>query len=123
MLFINDGAYGSLFDAAHVDWRFPVTLLRAEASRAKEMGFSFYGPTCDDMDFMQGPFMLPADIQAGDYIEIGMLGAYGAAMRTDFNGFRADETVVVADAPMLSLYDDADMEASRETLNVAGTAE
>ena len=123
VLFINDGAYGSLFDAAHVDWRFPVTLLRAEASRAKEMGFSFYGPTCDDMDFMQGPFMLPADIQAGDYIEIGMLGAYGAAMRTDFNGFRADETVVVADAPMLSLYDDADMEASRETLNVAGTAE
>ncbi len=36
---------------------------------------------------MKGPFLLPADIGAGDYIEIGMLGAYGAAMKTGFNGF------------------------------------
>jgi ornithine decarboxylase len=29
-LYINDGAYGALFDAAHVGWRFPVELLRDE---------------------------------------------------------------------------------------------
>ncbi len=105
-LYINDGAYGALFDAAHIGWRFPVELLREPDSRAKDMEFSFYGPTCDDMDYMVGPFMLPADTQAGDYIEIGMLGAYGSAMRTAFNGFGSDETVIVADEPMVSLYDE-----------------
>jgi ornithine decarboxylase len=53
---------------------------------------------------MAGPFMLPADVRAGDYIEIGMLGAYGCAMRTGFNGFTAGETVVVEDEPMASAY-------------------
>lgn len=106
-LYINDGAYGALFDAAHIGWRFPVTLLREPDSRARDMAFSFYGPTCDDLDHMTGPFMLPADVDAGDYIEIGMLGAYGAAMRTAFNGFGSDEIVIVDDEPMATLYDTA----------------
>ena len=104
VLYINDGAYGALFDAAHIDWRFPVELVRDTVSRARDMEFSFWGPTCDDMDYMRGPFALPADIAAGDYIEIGMLGAYGAAMRTGFNGFTAGETVIVTDEPMDTLY-------------------
>jgi ornithine decarboxylase len=103
-LYINDGAYGALFDAAHVGWRFPVKLLRDEPSRARDTAFSFYGPTCDDMDRMAGPFMLPADVQPGDYIEIGMLGAYGCAMRTGFNGFTAGERVVMVDEPMATMY-------------------
>ncbi len=102
-LYINDGAYGALFDAAHVDWRFPVRAL--EDDLIKPLGeFAFYGPTCDDADYMAGPFMLPEDIQAGDFIEIGMLGAYGAAMKTDFNGFGATEGAIVVDEPMASLY-------------------
>jgi ornithine decarboxylase len=104
VLFINDGAYGALFDAAHIDWRFPVELVRAVPSKTKMLPFSFYGPTCDDMDFMRGPFLLPADVQAGDYVEIGMLGAYGCAMRTAFNGFGNGETVVAGDEPMASNY-------------------
>ena len=74
-LYINDGAYGALFDAAHIGWRYPVRLVREDASDARDVGFSFYGPTCDDLDHMAGPFNLPADVQAGDYIEVGMLGA------------------------------------------------
>ena len=101
-LYINDGAYGALFDAAHVGWRFPVNLLRD--SDAAMTAFSFYGPTCDDLDHMAGPFMLPDDIDAGDYIEIGMLGAYGCAMRTKFNGFGAETVATVSDEPMASLY-------------------
>ncbi len=117
-LYINDGAYGALFDAAHIGWRFPVTLLREPESRTREMPFSFYGPTCDDLDHMTGPFMLPADTKAGDYIEIGMLGAYGSAMRTAFNGFGSDETVVVTDEPMMSLYldDEHEVESNVVTL-------
>ncbi len=107
-LFINDGAYGALFDAAHVGWRFPVRLLRESAANedgeTEQADFSFWGPTCDDMDHMEGPFALPADIKAGDFIEIGMLGAYGAAMKTAFNGFGATEVYEVADEPMASQY-------------------
>ena len=103
-LYINDGAYGALFDAAHVGWRFPVALLRDRPSRAKPRGFSFYGPTCDDLAHMAGPFELPADVEAGDYVEIGMLGAYGCAMRTRFNGFGVDSVEIVDDEPMATLY-------------------
>ncbi|MBC2666275.1 type III PLP-dependent enzyme [Novosphingobium flavum] len=102
-LFINDGAYGALFDAAHIDWRFPVRCVSADREGPSEE-FAFYGPTCDDADFMKGPFMLPADIKAGDYIEIGMLGAYGAAMRTRFNGFGTGAVVEVTDEPMATQY-------------------
>jgi ornithine decarboxylase len=105
-LYINDGAYGALFDAAHIGWRFPVALLRDDESEAELTGFAFYGPTCDDMDHMVGPFMLPDDVVAGDYIEIGMLGAYGAAMRTGFNGFTSEAIIEVEDEPMASLYAD-----------------
>ncbi len=103
-LYINDGAYGALFDAAHIGWRYPVALLREPESVVRDHAFSFWGPTCDDLDHMPGPFPLPADVVAGDYIEVGMLGAYGAAMRTAFNGFTSDETVVATDEPMVSLY-------------------
>ena len=113
-LYINDGAYGALFDAAHIGWRFPVTLIRETESANREMGFSFYGPTCDDMDHMAGPFLLPSDVGPGDYIEIGMLGAYGCAMRTDFNGFGAVESVIVGDEPMASLYG-AEREVARSS--------
>ncbi|MCM8731308.1 type III PLP-dependent enzyme [Hephaestia sp. GCM10023244] len=117
-LYINDGAYGALFDAAHIGWRFPVRLLREPESSTRDMPFSFYGPTCDDLDQMTGPFELPADVRAGDYIEIGMLGAYGAAMRTAFNGFGSDETVIVTDEPMASLYFEPDTEVASNVVTL-----
>jgi ornithine decarboxylase len=108
-LYLNDGSYGSLFDAAHTKWPFPVKLFRNEDGVASEVEgplkpFRFYGPTCDSLDHMPGPFWLPEDIREGDYIEIGMLGAYGVAMNTRFNGFGDAETVEVKDAPMASMF-------------------
>lgn len=103
-LYINDGAYGALYDAAHVGWRFPVRSLAADAEGAQEEDFAFYGPTCDDADYMEGPFTLPAGIKAGDYIEVGMLGAYGAAMKTAFNGFGRAEAIETTDEPMATQY-------------------
>ncbi|MCL6678069.1 type III PLP-dependent enzyme [Sphingomonas sp. RG327] len=103
-LYINDGAYGTLFDAAHIGWRYPVRLLREAESLVRSADFSFYGPTCDDLDRMAGPFALPGDVGAGDYLEIGMLGAYGCAMRTGFNGFGSVASEIVEDEPMASLY-------------------
>jgi ornithine decarboxylase len=103
-LYVNDGAYGALFDAAHIGWRYPVRLIREQDSHVRPMQFSFYGPTCDDLDRMTGPFELPGDVRPGDYIEIGMLGAYGCAMRTQFNGFGVTDSAIVDDEPMASLY-------------------
>jgi ornithine decarboxylase len=104
-LYLNDGAYGNLFDAAHVKWPFPVKLLRD--SHAKAAPFRFYGPTCDSIDAAQGPFQLPADIDEGDFIEIGMLGAYGVAMGTRFNGFGETLTAAAEDAPWPSMFAEA----------------
>ena len=108
-LYLNDGSYGTLFDAAHMKWPFPVKLYRGEGDEAHEVEgplkpFRFYGPTCDSIDHMPGPFWLPEDIREGDYIEIGMLGAYGVAMTTNFNGFGDAEIVEVKDAPMASMF-------------------
>ncbi|WP_277998422.1 type III PLP-dependent enzyme [Sphingomonas liriopis] len=117
-LYINDGAYGTLFDAAHIGWKYPVQLLRQPDSDARDMDFAFWGPTCDDLDYMAGPFPLPADTNTGDYFEIGMLGAYGSAMRTGFNGFGTGDTVVVTDEPMLSVYIEDLSVAAQRTTNV-----
>ena len=103
-LYLNDGSYGSLFDAAHMKWPFPVKLVRDGEASSELKPFRMYGPTCDSIDHMPGPFWLPEDIGEGDYVEIGMLGAYGVAMNTRFNGYGDTETVVVQDAPMASMY-------------------
>ncbi len=107
-LYINDGTYGSLFDAGIPNFIFPVKLLREEGIDNKQiMPFSFYGPTCDSLDFMKGPFYIPNDVREGDYIEIGQLGAYGGTMATRFNGFSAEKTVYkVSDEPLMTMYDD-----------------
>lgn len=104
-LYINDGAYGALFDAAHDGLNFPVKLLREKGGRRRPMkGFKLFGPTCDSIDAMEGPFFLPADVGEGDYIEFGLTGAYGAALATKFNGFGEYIEAEVADAPMMSMY-------------------
>lgn len=107
VLYINDGTYGSLFDAGHLGFRYPVRLIRptpgGTASALKP--FRFYGPTCDSVDYMPGPFMLPEDVREGDYIEIGQLGAYGNTLRTGFNGFSDTETVKVSSPPLATMYD------------------
>ncbi len=105
MLYINDGTYGSLFDAGMPGFVYPVKAIRPGGTLSAEQAeFGFYGPTCDSVDVMKGPFHLPVDIKEGDWIEIGQLGAYGATMRTNFNGFYTDETVEVADKPMMSIF-------------------
>lgn len=104
-LYINDGIYGALFDAGFPGLIYPVRMIRPEGKVAGKLSpFSLYGPTCDSLDAMKGPFYLPSGIKEGDYIEIGQLGAYGATLRTHFNGFYSDTIVEVADAPLMSLY-------------------
>jgi ornithine decarboxylase len=97
-LYINDGVYGSLADAGTLGFRYPVRLVRPGGKAAAEtLAFSLFGPTCDSADVMHGPFLLPADTAEGDWIEISQLGAYGACLRTAFNGFDRARIIEVAD--------------------------
>jgi ornithine decarboxylase len=104
-LFINDGGYGVLFDAAHLGFAFPVRLANRRADPEETLQpFSFWGPTCDTIDHMKGPFLLPSGIKEGDYIEIGNTGAYGRALSSRFNGYGAYDEAILLDEPMLSMY-------------------
>lgn len=104
-LYINDGIYGTLFDAGSPGFVYPVRMIAASGFAAPEMEeFMFYGPTCDSLDAMKGPFLLPANIKEGDWIEIGQLGAYGSTLQSNFNGFFSDVKATLIDAPMLSMF-------------------
>ena len=110
MLYINDGAFGTLFDAAHMKFVFPARRLDLDGEdedRVALAPFALYGPTCDSIDHMPGPFWLPETIGEGDHIEIGNIGAYGRVMAGRFNGFGMYETAIAQDEPMLSMYKDA----------------
>ena len=106
-LYINDGTYGSLFDAGVPNFILPSKMISNGRVQSKKLtAFNLYGPTCDSMDFMKGPFLLPNNIKEGDYIELGQLGAYGLTFRTKFNGFYSDQIFELKDKPLMSLYDD-----------------
>ena len=106
-LYINDGTYGSLFDAGVPNFILPTRLITNGRIQSKKItAFQFYGPTCDSLDYMKGPFLLSNNIKEGDYIELGQLGAYGLTFRTKFNGFYSDTIVEVNDKPIMSLYND-----------------
>ena len=105
-LYINDGTYGSLFDAGVPNIVYPSRLITNGRAISKKLtSFDFYGPTCDSMDYMKGPFILPNNIKENDYIELGQLGAYGLTFRTEFNGFYSNEIYEVEDNPIMTMYD------------------
>ena len=113
-LYINDGTYGTLFDAGVPNIVYPSKMITAGRIISKKLtAFDFYGPTCDSMDYMKGPFILPNNIKENDYIELGQLGAYGLTFRTNFNGFYSDEIYEVEDNPIMTMYD---KEANKEFL-------
>ena len=108
-LYINDGTYGSLFDAGAPNFVLPSKMITEGRIQSKKLtAFSFFGPTCDGLDYMKGPFLLPNNIKEGDYIELGQLGAYSLTFRTNFNGFYSNEIHELSDKPIMSMYDDLD---------------
>ena len=104
-LYINDGTYGTLFDAGTPNMVYPSRIIKSSKIISKKLtAFDFYGPTCDSMDYMKGPFLLPNNIKENDYIELGQLGAYGLTFRTQFNGFYSNEIYEVEDEPIMTMY-------------------
>jgi ornithine decarboxylase len=119
-LYVNDGAFGTLFDAANSGFRFPARLVATSRRKARpDAEFALYGPTCDSSDFLPGPFVLPDSVREGDYIEIGQIGAYGRVFASRFNGFGEYDEVTLRDEPMLTMYADAEQPATDETAPIA----
>lgn len=112
-LYINDGSYGMLFDAAHLAFIFPTRLISPHGDSGAPLApFEFWGPTCDSIDHMRGPFMLPDSVREGDYIEIGNMGAYARAIAGRFNGYGEYDEVILLDPPMLTMYEAESAEVS-----------
>ena len=105
-LYINDGTYGSLFDAGVPNFVLPTRMIpNGRVTSKKLTSNSLYRPTCDSIDYMKGPFILPNNLKEGDYIEIGQLGAYSLTFRTKFNGFYSNQIFEVRDKPIMSMYE------------------
>lgn len=97
-LFINDGMFG-IFWLLRIDGPdgFPVRAYRdGKLLTGETRAFKVSGPTCDSTDTLPGLVPLQADIQAGDYLEFGNIGAYSIGGRTDYNGFYSDQIVTIS---------------------------
>jgi ornithine decarboxylase len=96
-LYINDGMYG-VFWLLRIDGpdRYPVRTYRdGKLLEGATTEFQVNGPTCDGTDTLPGLVPLPADVQPGDYLEFGNIGAYSISGRTDYNGFYSDRMVAI----------------------------
>jgi ornithine decarboxylase len=102
-LYINDGVYGSFDELTLPGWNadYPVRVFTLDAKgRAlplpgATLPFRVYGPTCDTLDVLPRPLMLPANIGPGDFIVFDAMGAYSVAVRTSFNGFFPDSWAMI----------------------------
>lgn len=92
-LYLNDSTQGSMAGLRIYGSDAPMRVWRinggAQLVSSARDDFSFYGSD-DGADLVAGPFLLPADIRIGDYIEIGQMGGAG-------NSFLSLASVIVND--------------------------
>jgi ornithine decarboxylase len=99
-LYINDGMHGIFWELrykGHTQYACQ-SYRNGNALQGKLRPFTIYGPTCDSADELPGKVELPEDIQVGDHLVFGGVGAYSLSGRTDFNG-RYSDHVVMIDSP------------------------
>lgn len=96
-LYINDGLYGIFWELRFEGHqRYPMRAYRnGQPLNGEERSFRLLGPTCDSTDCLPGAVDLPADIDTGDYLEFGHIGAYSLGGRTRFNGLYSDKIVLI----------------------------
>ena len=98
-VYLNDGMYGAFWELrfkGHM--KYPARAFRNGAPLEGETkAFRIFGPTCDSSDELPARVELPENIDVGDHIEFGSIGAYSLSGRTNFNGFYSDEVVSISD--------------------------
>ncbi|HEY4264344.1 MAG TPA: hypothetical protein VGM72_03435 [Micropepsaceae bacterium] len=102
-LFLNDGIYGSFDELSVPAWTadYPRRVYsfgpsgRVRERRGELKPFKIFGPTCDTLDVLPRPLLLPQTIQQDDYIVFENMGAYSIALRTGFNGFYPNDWAII----------------------------
>lgn len=102
-IYLNDGMYGAFWELRFRGHKqYPCRTYRSgEALSGETRAFRLFGPTCDSSDVLPAKVDLPADIDVGDHVEFGMIGAYSLSGRTRFNGFYSDDIVTIDDQKSL----------------------
>lgn len=98
LVFLNDGVYGSLNELviSKNTVVYPLRVIRLSGTPSettKPYGIS--GPTCDTLDLLPVKLDLPTDLAVGDWIELGLAGAYTNSMSTRFNGLYSEQWVSI----------------------------
>jgi ornithine decarboxylase len=97
-VYLNDGIYGALAEWRDIAPHDRIRVVTADGGRrAGPMRERVvFGPTCDSIDRLPAPVMLPADLAEEDYLIFAGMGAYSSAIATRFNGYGPDAMVTVA---------------------------
>jgi ornithine decarboxylase len=98
-VYLNDGIYGAMSELMHTRIQPPTRVLARDGSvrSGAPQDYTVFGPTCDSYDTLPATFTLPATLREGDWLHLGMMGAYSQILITDFNGLGAHETAIIED--------------------------
>lgn len=99
-VYLNDGMFGIFWDLrVKGQLEYPCRVFRnGRLLQGATKSFRVLGPTCDSDDELPARIELPADVDVGDHIEFGTIGAYSLSGRSDFNGFYSDNVVSFTDS-------------------------
>ena len=98
IVFINDGVYGGLQEQNLTDFSLPIKIWRNESQLINDhTAYTVFGPTCDPSDRLPRELKLPVDLRTGDYLEFALVGSYGSATATTFNGFDSQHYVNIGE--------------------------
>jgi ornithine decarboxylase len=93
-LYLDIGTFQGLIEPLEMsNWKYPVKTDKGTKGYHKE--FVLSGPTCDAFDTIGTDYMLPSDLDVGDKLYIGAVGAYSTVYASDFNGFPIPKTYYV----------------------------
>ncbi|MDX5411553.1 MAG: type III PLP-dependent enzyme [Rhodobacterales bacterium] len=97
-VYMNDGIYGALAEWRDIAPHDRVRVLAGDggARAGALVPRIVFGPTCDSIDRLPDPVLLPADLAEEDYLVFAGMGAYSNAIATRFNGYGPDAMVTVA---------------------------
>lgn len=85
-LYMDVGAFQGLIEPLEIKgWRYPI--YTDKNPRGYKKDFVLSGPTCDPYDTIGQEYLLPSDINVGDRLYIGSVGAYTFVYASQFNGF------------------------------------
>lgn len=84
-IYLDIGAFQGLIEPLEMSGLiYPIS---SDKYSSKKYKYTLTGPTCDAFDTIGTNYKLPANIEIGDRVYIGMTGAYTKVYESNFNGF------------------------------------